>query len=396
MISLEEAKELLLEKVKPLSFEEIDIKDSLNRVLYEDIFSEINSPPFPRSPLDGYAVKGEDIEDASNNNVYLKVIDKIYAGYVSKKDLKSGEAIRIMTGAPIPKGCNCIVRQEDTIEENGLVKIMKSHKPYDNYCYEGEDFKAGTKILEKNTLLTSSEIMALASVGRKIIKVYRKPSVGILNTGDEIQNPGKNLLEGKIYNSNGYFLSTRLRELGCIPIVYNVICDEEESIIKAIKELYDKCDLIISTGGVSVGEKDIVMACTKKAGFETLFWKIDIKPGSPMFAAEKNGKLYIGLSGTPVAAATTFELTAREVIGNMLNCNKITLNKRIGILKDDFNKVTGKRRFLRVNINDSNEVHINNVYQSPGQIHTMINSNGILEVPKNKSLKKGDYVEVLV
>ena len=138
------------------------------------------------------------------------------------------------------------------------------------------------------------------------------------------------------------------------------------------------------------------MACTQKAGFETLFWKIDIKPGSPMFAGERNGKLYIGLSGTPVAAATTFELTVREVIGNMLNCNKITLNKRIGILKDDFNKVTGKRRFLRVNINDSNEVHINNVYQSPGQIHTMVNSNGILEVPKNKSLKKGDYVEVLV
>ncbi|MEG1002215.1 molybdopterin molybdotransferase MoeA [Clostridium sp.] len=396
MISLEEANDLILSKVKNAEFEKININDALNRVLYEDIYSTIDSPPFPRSPLDGYALRGEDVINASEVNVNLKVIDKIFAGYTSDKYVKKGEAIRIMTGAPIPKGCNCIVRQEDTKERNGVVRIIKSHNPYDNYCYEGEDFKEGTKILGKNCVITSSEIMAIASIGKDSIKVYKKPIVGILNTGDEIQNPGEDLLEGKIYNSNGYFLSSRVLELGCIPVVYNIICDDEGEIIKAISKLYDDCDLIISTGGVSVGEKDIVMKCAEKVGFNTLFWKVDIKPGSPMFAGEKCGKVYIGLSGTPVAAATTFELTARKVISFMMNCPPIDVNKRIGILADDFNKVTGKRRFLRVNINNLNEVHINNVYQSPGQVHTMINSNGILEVPKNKALKKGDLVEVLV
>ncbi|GAA0070092.1 molybdopterin molybdotransferase MoeA [Clostridium sardiniense] len=398
MISLEEARELLFSKLKKMDYEEVSIEDSLGRVLYEDIYSEIDNPPFPRSPLDGYAVRGEDTKGASKENpIELKTIDKIYAGYVSEKELGKGEAIRIMTGAPIPNGADCIIRQEDTLEDkDSIVKIYKEHNSYDNYCYKGEDFKIGTKLLKKDVLITSSEIMCIASLGIDKIKVYKRPVVGILNTGDEIQNPGTKLKYGKIYNSNGYFLKSRLQELGCESIVYSLICDEDLEIIKGIEELEENCDIIISTGGVSVGEKDRVRISAEKAGYEILFWKIDMKPGSPMFGAHKDGKVYIGLSGTPVAAATSFELTCREVIGKMLSSDEIALKEREAILMDDFNKVSNKRRFLRVNINSKNEVHINNVYQTPGQVHTMINSNAILEVRPNTSLKKGDKVKVLI
>ena len=397
MVSLEEARNLLLSKVKKMKEEEVNIEDALGRVLYEDIHSKIDNPPFPRSPLDGYAIRGDDTKGASKDNpIYLKVIDKIYAGEVSEKTVNEKESVRIMTGAPIPKGADCVIRQEDTEEIDGVVKIKSELAPYDNYCYKGEDFKKGTKLLKKDTFITSAEIMAIASLGLDKVKVYKKPVVGILNTGDEIQNPGKPLGYGKIYNSNGYFLKSRLKELGCEPILYNLILDKDEDIINAIKDMEKYCDIIISTGGVSVGEKDIVRLSAKEAGYEILFWKIDMKPGSPMFGAFKGDKIYIGLSGTPVAAATSFELTCRDIIAKMLSSNKISLKEREALLMEDFNKVTKKRRFLRVNLNDNNEVTINNVYQAPGQVHTMINSNAILEVKPNKHLKKGDVVKVLI
>ncbi len=397
MVSLEEAKKLILDKIKSLGLEEVNIEDSVGRILYEDIYSPINNPPFPRSPLDGYAIRGEDTKGATKENpVTLTVIDKIYAGYVSKKIVKENEAIRIMTGAPIPTGANSIIRQEDTDEGIKTVKVYSQLNPYDNYCFEGEDFKKGTKLIEKGTLITSSEIIALASMGFNKVKVYKKAIVGIINTGDEIQNPGTKLNNGKIYNSNGYFLKARLLELGFESILYNLICDEDDEIVKAINYLEDKCNIIISTGGVSVGEKDRVIISAKKAGYNILFWKVDIKPGSPMFAAFKEDKLYIGLSGTPVAAATTFELTCRDALSKMYNTKSLCIKKRLGVLMDDYNKVSKKRRFLRVYINNENRVFINNVYQTPGQVHTMINSNAILEIPKNKELKKGEEVEVLI
>lgn len=397
MISLEEARELLLDKAKKMTYEEVHIEDALGRVLYEDIYSEIDNPPFPRSPLDGYAIKGNDTKGANSESpISLKVIDKVYAGHVSEKQLNSGEAIRIMTGAPIPSGADCVIRQEDTSEENSVVKICKELKPYDNYCYEGEDFKVGTKLLDKDTLVTSSEIMCIAALGIEKIKVYKKPKVGIINTGDEIQNPGSKLKYGKIYNSNGYFLKSRLQELGCDSVIYDLICDDDEEIIKAIKTLEENCDVIISTGGVSVGEKDRVRISAEKAGYEILFWKINMKPGSPMFGAYKDDKLYIGLSGTPVAAATSFELTCRGVLSKMISSDKIALKERKAIVMDDYKKISKKRRFLRVNLNEEGEVYINDVYQTPGQVHTMINSNAILEVKPNTELKKGDIVKVLV
>uniref|UniRef100_UPI00260CD74C molybdopterin molybdotransferase MoeA n=1 Tax=uncultured Clostridium sp. TaxID=59620 RepID=UPI00260CD74C len=255
----------------------------------------------------------------------------------------------------------------------------------------------GTLILEKGIKIKSSQAMALASLGIATIKVYKKPIVGIITTGDELLNPGEKLAGGKIYDSNKIFLKMRLSELGCNVLFFGSIADDKKSISEVISSAEKECDILISTGGVSVGEKDLVKESVEAIGYKVLFWKVDIKPGSPMFAAVNNeNKIYIGLSGTPVAAATTFELTVRGLIAKMLNCNELKLQEVYGIVQDEYTKVSRKRRFLRVKLKQEkeNKVYISRVYQSPGQISTMLGSNAILEVPVDKALNKGDLVKV--
>ena len=399
MITIEEAQELLLKETKVNDIEEVNIFNSLGRVLAEDIISPIDSPPFNKSPLDGYAVMAKSLEGASKENPRtLKVIDKVFAGEVSCKKVLNGEAIRIMTGAKIPDGADCIVRQEDTesLKENE-VRVFVEHKAYDNFIYQGEDFKKGIKIINKDKLINSSIITAIASLGIDKVKVYKKPIVGIITTGDELQKIGEDLKDGKIFNSNKAFLYTRLLELGAEPRSFDIAKDSLEGIVSVVEKAEKECQIIISTGGVSVGEKDLVLAAVESIGYKRLFWKIAMKPGSPMFSAVKNGVIYIGLSGTPVAAATTFELTARRVIAKMLNCKAIDIKKVEGILQDEFKKKSPKRRFLRVMLNEDleNKVYINNIYQSPGQINTMIKSNALLEVEGNKALEIGERVWVI-
>lgn len=397
MVSLEAAQKLILDYVK---IQDVEIKDvfcARERVLAEDILSQIDSPPFDRSPLDGYAVRSEDLKNATKENgVTLNVIDKIYAGYVSKKVVNKFEAVKIMTGAKIPEGTDTVVRQEDTeLLADDKVKIFTSQKKHDNFIFKGEDFKKGSKILEAGTLLKSSELMAISSIGINQIKVFKKPRVAVITTGDELQNPGEELIEGRIYNSNRIFLKMRLEELGCEAIFFDSIKDDEEEVFNLVKKAEENCDILISTGGVSVGEKDIVQKVVKSAGYEVLFWKVDIKPGSPMFAAvNSSNKLYIGLSGTPVAAATTFELTVRNAIAKMLDCDELKLQEVDAILEDEFKKISKKRRFLRVYLSKENKVYINKAYQSPGQINTMLNSNAILEVQKNTILNIGDKIKI--
>ena len=399
MIGVEKAREILVENTVESKTEYIEITKLNGRVLAEDIFSSIDSPPFPKSPLDGYAVRASDIEGAcKDNGRKLKVIDKIYAGDVSQKIVEEGTCIRLMTGSKIPQGADCIVRQEDCVAYENYINVHTSHKPYENYIYQGEDFKKGDKILEKGILLKSSHIMGIASLGINRVLVYKKPVVGVITTGSEIQNPGETLNPGKIYNSNGYFLSSRLIELGVEPIMFNLAEDDELNIIDGINKANEVCDIVVTTGGVSVGEKDLIEACLVKMDYEILFHGVDLKPGSPILAAKKENKILVALSGTPVAAATTFELFVRPMLSKILSCEELNYKVVKGIMQDEFKKASNKRRFLRVKIDQEleNKVFIDFITQSPSQIHTMINSNGLLEVPKGTVVNRNDEVNVIL
>ncbi|WP_242973044.1 molybdopterin molybdotransferase MoeA [Anaeromicrobium sediminis] len=401
MIKLEEGQSIISEYIKTLDEEVINLIDSHERVLAEDIYAPINQPPFHRSPLDGYALQGEDSKGATiESPVTLKVIDEIFAGEYTQKVVKKGEAVRIMTGAPIPEGADCVIRQEDTDEGESLANIYKELKAFDNYCYEGEDIKKGTLIIKKGSFLNHIKIGVLASLGIDKVKVYKRPKVGLLTTGDELIEVGQSLSTGKIYNSNLYTLSMRLKELYTEPIILNIGKDCQEEIEREIKNSLDKVDLLITTGGASVGKKDLIKIVLEKMGANILFWKIDIKPGTHVLCSELDKKLIISLSGNPAAASITFEVLVRDYISKLTNINNISLNRKTAYFNDEFNKESIRRRFLRGICTETKEktlVDLSNGTQSSGVLSSSLNCNCLIDIPAGtKGLKKGEKVEIIL
>ena len=346
-IALEEALEILNKNTKALKSEVVSIKDSLKRVLYGDVKSKINNPPFNKSVFDGYAFKSEDSKGTSKENpIELKIVDEIFAGDFSEIEIKHGEAIRIMTGAPIPVGADCVLKQEETERHGDLVKIFKEMKSYENISFMGEDIKIGETLIKKGKRLDYADLGIMASSGISEVLVYKKPRVSIISTGDEVCDINSTLKPGKIYDSNLYSLSARIEELG-----YNVLSMEHvgDNILKigeAIEKAFEKSDIVFTTGGASVGEKDLMQKVSESIGFEKLFWKIKIKPGSAVVCSKKEEKILISLSGNPNAALTTFELLGKPVLKKLEGEEEnINIKREKGVLMDSFNKKSPQRRF---------------------------------------------------
>lgn len=287
MLQIEEAVALLQSRIAPLKeTERISLTEALGRITAVDYTAQYDQPPFPRSPLDGYAVQGEDSLGASKESpMTLKVVGKIYAGEMFFGTIRKGEALRIMTGAPIPQGANTVIRQEDTDLGEDVVKLYASSAPWQNYCPQGEDYHAGDVLIPAHTKINGSVVAVLASLGYGAVEVMRQPKVAVFSTGDEVIQPGEALRPGKIYDSNRFYVSSRLTELGTPPFLSQHCPDDAVVVAEAIRQAAKTCDLIITTGGVSVGEKDILHKVLRLLGAEQLFWKVALKPGSPTLAA---------------------------------------------------------------------------------------------------------------
>ena len=399
-IELEKAQNILLQKVELLNTtEKLEIIKAHERVLAEDIYSNINQPPFNRSPLDGYTFRAEDSKGASREKpVILNVIDEVLAGYCTKKEVIEKTAVRIMTGAPIPKGANCVVRQESVDYKEGKVKIFSEFAPWDNVCFKGEDLKNGELILKKGTTLKYGEIGILAIIGIGEIRVYKKPIISVLSTGDEIKDIGQELMPGQIYNSNLYCISSRIKECFCKPLMMGSTKDNIKDMCIKIKEAVDKSDIVITTGGVSVGKKDIVKDVIKELGGEILFWKVNIKPGSALLCSILKGKLIISLSGNPGAAITAFELIVRPILAKVTGIKELELRREKGVLSQEFPKKSKTRRFVRAKITyteHENIIKLTQVAQGNGILSSILNSNCLIDVKAgSEALKKGETVEV--
>ena len=395
-ISLEEAVAKVREAVCPKEqLERVNLEEALGRVLGEDIYAPIDQPPFDRSPLDGIAVCAEDTDSASlSSPVKLKLVGTVFAGMCYEGVLKRQEAIRIMTGAPIPKGADCIIRQEDVSFEQEGVLIYKSVKSYSNYCYRGEDVKKDSLLLEKGIALQATHLGVLASVGYKELWVQGRVRVGILSTGDELVRPGEPLLEGKIYNANETLLVARLRELGVIPIIFEVKGDDPYEVAKEIKQRIDEVDVLLTTGGVSVGQKDIMHEVVTLLGATRLFWKVNMQPGTPLLAIKYREKLILALSGNPFAALATFELVARPVLAKLIQQEGLNPTKGLAVLGSNFTKHSPKRRMIRACLKD-NVVKLPNQHSS-GVLGSMIGCNCFVDIPAGSGpLKEGDHVYVI-
>ena len=394
-ISLEEAIEILNENIEKLDEEEVDLIDGLGRISSEDIYSKINNPPFNKSAMDGYALK---FEDGFLDNE-LKVIDKIFAGNYSEEVLEKNTCIRIMTGAPIPEGANSVIKQEDVELIDDKIKIKKALKEYENICLEGEDIKKNSLIINKGKKLDYADIGLLASTGVQRIKVYKKPRIVFLSTGDEVVDINYNLTYGKIYNSNKYSIISRLKELNYEMKNINHINDNFEEIGNFINDISKDFDIIITTGGVSVGEKDLLKEAIKSINGDRVFWKINIKPGSAMLFSKVNNKPVISLSGNPTAALTTFELLARPMLDRLSGKDILEIKREKAILKGEFKKIANKKRYLRGHyyIEDCKQyVYITQTKSGNGILSSAINSNCIIEINENNEIKKdGDIVNII-
>ena len=395
LISLEEAIEILDSNVSNLGIEEVNLMDALDRVLAEDVYSTINNPPFNKSAMDGYAIKVED----SLNKSKVKVIEKIFAGDVSKCEVTLGTAVRIMTGAMIPEGANAVIKQEDVTVEDNYITLNKNLKLNENICFVGEDIKEGTLLVKKRKRLNYADIGILASSGIQKVLVYKKPRIALISTGNEIVDIDNKLVAGKIFNSNKYTLLSRLMDLGYNIEIINHIDDDEINIGEYIDDISKKVDLVITTGGVSVGEKDLLNEAIEKINGEKLFWKIKIKPGSAVLCSKVNKAIVISLSGNPTAALTTFELLVKTTLEKLSGNESLQIKREKAFLVEGFNKKSPQRRFVRGRVlfeEGKQNVYITQVKSGNGILSSNLNSNCIIEIDAGTEvIEKNTLVNII-
>ena len=406
-ISVEQAMEQILQYTPVINeTEEVELNKAGGRILAQDMVAEFNNPPFDRSPVDGYACKAEDLAGASPEHpVRLKVMEEIDAGQYSERVVEHGQAVRIMTGAAIPKGCDCCIYQERTDYGEDFVEIYTEQKQWDNYCFAGEDFKKGTTLLKKGTHIGYVEAAVMAGMGAAKAPVYRRPKVVLLTTGDEVVEPGNPLPAGKIYNSNMTMLSSRMRELGMEPFYMEAVKDDPQIMSERLKEAAKQADMIITTGGVSVGKKDIMHESLGRINAERIFWRVKMKPGMPtlfsVYESEPGRKVpVISLSGNPFGVAVGVELLIRPALEKMMQNPAIGLKEVAGVMADDFVKGIKGRRFIRAYW-ERGEFHLPNGLHSNGILSSMAGCNCLIDTKtmedkESKSLKTGDKVSAIL
>lgn len=399
MIQVKEAVSLILKEIKPLGSQVVALRLAHNRVLAEDIVSDANIPPFANSAMDGYAVRSSDIKGASANSPkVLKVIADLKAGDVCRKSLKPNEAVRIMTGAQIPHGADSVVMVENTskFEAEDFVEVFKETMPQENIRRAGEDIKKGEKALAKGTLLKASHIGLLASLGRAKVKVARRPKVAVLATGDELVDVDKKLSPGKIRSSNSYTLYTQVLECGAIPKNLGIAKDNPKDLEKKIKQGLD-CDLIVTSGGVSVGDYDLVKDILAKMGTQIKFWKVAMKPGKPLAFGMIRNKPVFGLPGNPVSSMVSFETFVKPAILKMSGQNTSIRKEVEAVLEEDIEKKNGLKYFLRARTMWKDGAYLTHTTgpQSSGILKSMALANSLIVLPENQQrLKKGKKVNV--
>ncbi|NLA10509.1 MAG: molybdopterin molybdotransferase MoeA [Firmicutes bacterium] len=402
MIELEQARRLIVERGRLTGIETVDLMAAHGRVLAENIAAPVDQPSFNRSPLDGYALKAADTQGASPAApAVLKVIDTIYAGGYSQEKVVGGTAVRLMTGSPIPEGADCVIRQEDTRAGEGRVEILKEHSPGDNYCFKGEYFTKGDAVLAQGDFLGAAQIGVLAGLGIAAVPVYQRPVAAIISTGDELIEPGTAPAPGRVYSSNYYTIACRLRECGVTVLPTGILPDEREAIAGAIAAAAEKADFIVTTGGVSVGEKDLLKEVLENLGAEMVFWKVNIKPGSPALFSVLEGIPVISLSGNPLAASVTFELLLCPLIKKITGSSAPGRTTLQAVLQSDFNKKSPVRRALRGRLTQDDSgralVTIIDPEQSPGNLQVVLESNCYIDIATGCSgLKRGELVPVII
>ena len=397
MIPVDEALDKILSHVLPLGFEKVSLLDALGRVIGEDIYAKRNIPPLDNSAMDGYALKSEDVRKASQNHpVRLVVIEDLPAGFISTKTIEKGKAIRIMTGAPIPKGADTVIPVEVTKKEDGFVLIFNAAGPGENIRESGEDVKQGDRVISRGDIVRPAEVGMLASVGRSFVSVYQRPLVAILCTGDELVDVDGDLNEVKIISSNSYTIGAQVKDCGAIPLQLGIAKDRKEEIEEKLRQGI-RADVLISSAGVSVGDYDFVKDVMKHLGIEMVFWKVAMRPGQPLAFGTMRGKPVFGLPGNPVSSMISFEQFVRPALLKMMGCRHIFRPLVEAVLREEIKKTAGKRYFIRGSISFENNQYVVTTTgeQGSGMLRSMVRANGLIVIPEDQEIvRAGEKVRV--
>lgn len=346
MITYEQALEAILKNTPVLSEEKISSQESVGRILREDIIAGVEMPPFNRSAMDGYALNYLDIVKIP---VKLKCVGLIKAGDISRKKIKRGECIKIMTGAALPENTDCVVMVEYARSKAGMVEILRGAQRGENVFFQGENFRRGSKVLEKGVKIFPSHIPILVTLGRKFIKVAAKPKVAILNTGSEIVRLGDRLSRNKIYNSNGPMLRALLKSDGLEPAMLGIAKDNKVELKEMIKKGLGH-DILLISGGVSVGDYDLVPGVLEELGVKKIFHKVNIKPGKPVFFGVKGKTLIFGIPGNPISNFVAYFIFVKPAMQKMMSCQDYSFGFKEGVLEKEFHKKAGRCYFVLVNV----------------------------------------------
>lgn len=384
--------------------EYVSIFESHNRYLAEDLTATSDVPHFDRAPYDGFAIRSIDSKGAGlDSPVEFEIIDHIGAGHVSEKEVGPYQAVRIMTGAQMPKGTDCVVMLElaKDIERDGdkFMSIKRVYKKGDNVSFTGEDAKKGEVLVKKGTLINPGIQAMLATFGYAQVPVAKKPIVGLFATGTELLEVDEPLVAGKIRNSNSYMISAQIDRAGAEVLYFGKLPDDFDTCYEAVSGALDKVDLLMTTGGVSVGDFDFMPAIYEKMGAEVLFNKVAMRPGSVTTVAQYDGKLLFGLSGNPSACYVGFELFARPIIRTMLCSEKPHLRKETAKLEVDFPKANPFTRFVRsaTTIENGRLVASPSGLDKSNIVMSLAGANSLMILPGGtRGYEAGTEVEVLL
>jgi len=387
MIEFNEAHDIVLNTARLTGTEQVQLSDAPGRILASDVSSDMDMPPFNKSAVDGYACRKEDLSDA------MEVIEIIPAGKSPEKTISPGKCAKVMTGGVVPEGADTVIMVED-VEELGQDKIrFVKDKTNTNICYTGEDIHKNDKVLEKGILIRPQEIAVLASVGMANPLVYKQPVVGIISTGDELVEPDQNPEISQIRNSNAAQLMAQVKACNAKAAYFGIAKDTEQSTREIIKQALDTSDMVLLTGGVSMGDFDYVPKVLKELGIEIHFKSIAVQPGRPTVFGTREGKYLFGLPGNPVSSFVQFELLVKPLIYEMMgnSFKALTFDLPMG---ETYTRRKAKRKsFLPVSIKNGKVWPVS--YHGSAHIHSYIFADGIVAVEiGNTTLEEGTMVNV--
>lgn len=390
MVSIEEAQQIILRHVAPLPTEELPLLEGLGRVTGDDVHADADIPATDKSAMDGYAFAAAKVRDNR-----LLVSGNLPAGKERIPPVAAGEAVRIMTGASIPPGCDTVVPIEDIEMSGETIRLTGEVRPGSHIRKRGEDIRAGQRAIAGNTRIRPQDIGMLASLGKSSVRVYRRPEVGVLATGDELLDIGSPPAPGKIIDSNSYGIAAQVMESGGVPVMLGIAVDEMERTCDRILAGI-RADLLITTGGVSVGDRDYVKEAIVALGGEIRFWKIDMKPGKPVAFAILEGKPVFALPGNPVAAMISFEMFVRPALLKMTGHARFFRPTVTAALTEPITNKGDRPHIVRVRIAAGLEGYVATATgnQSSARLSSLTEANGFFTVPPGTALDSGERVVV--